>query len=134
MTLAQCNIYAQFTQSLASLSKCTDKHTAAIAVSEDGQQVYSIGINGGPIGGIQCLCTLGGKYTCIHAEANCIAKCNAADKKKVMFCTLSPCVTCAAMIINSGFSSVYYIDDYKDFMGLEMLQEAGIQVMKLGGK
>ena len=121
-------IFARFVDDLKNLSKCTDKHTAAIITNKNGDQVYSIGINGGPRGGADCLCVLPGKYTCIHAEQNAIAKCNAADNDKVMICSYSPCITCAALIINSGFSEVYYLEQYKDTTGIEMLSHSGIHV------
>ena len=126
------NIYTRFVMDLKEISKCTEGHVAAIAVSKDMQQVYSIGVNGGPRGGPDCLCGYdNSKYSCIHAEANCIAKCNTTDKEKVMICSYSPCVTCASLIINSGFSKVYYINEYKDTTGLDLLTAAGIQVSHL---
>jgi dCMP deaminase len=121
-------VFADFVRNLKDLSKCEDRHTAAIITDKDLSQVYSIGVNGGPRGSkYQCLCKLPGKYTCIHAEANAIAKCNSADKDKIMICTLSPCVTCASMIVNSGFSKVYYLEEWKDTTGIEILNEAGIE-------
>lgn len=121
-------VFARFVYDLTSLSKCSDKHTAAIITDNIGSQVYSIGINGGPKGGLNCLCNTGTKYTCIHAEQNAIAKCTVADKDKLMICSYSPCVTCAALIVNSGFSEVYYLEEYKDKTGLEILRDAGIKV------
>lgn len=120
-------IFANLVATLMPLSHCTDKKTAAIIIEKHGYQVYAIGVNGGPRGGEQCLCHYG-KYTCVHAEANAIAKCTAQDQEKVMFCSMSPCVTCAAMIINSGFKEVYYIVPYKDTTGIELLKRAGIHV------
>jgi dCMP deaminase len=126
------NIYTRFVMDLKEISKCKEGHVAAIAVSADMQQVYSIGVNGGPRGGPDCLCGYdNSKYSCIHAEANCIAKCNTVDRQKVMICSYSPCVTCASLIINSGFSQVYYIKEYKDTTGLKLLRNAGITVTRL---
>lgn len=124
-------VFARFVDDLSRLSKCTDKGVAAIALNASGTQIYSIGINGGPKGGLDCLCTLGGKYSCIHAEAQCIAKCTTPDQEKVMICSLSPCVTCASLIVNSGFSAVYYLDAYKDSTGLEILRQSGIDTRHL---
>ena len=104
---------------------------AALITNADGTQIYSMGINGGPKGGVQCLCSLGEKYTCIHAEANAIAKCTSLDENKVMFVTLSPCVTCAALIANSGIKRLFYIEDYKSDLGLNLLRAQGIGVTKL---
>lgn len=124
-------VFAEFVKQLATLSKCSDRGVAAIAIDKYGTQIYSIGINGGPKKGIDCLCLLGNKYTCIHAEAQCIAKCTTLDQEKIMLCTLSPCVTCASLIINTGFIAVYYIEEYKDTAGLELLESANIKIVRL---
>lgn len=125
------SVFARFVADLTTLSKCTDKHTAAIIVNGCGDQIYSIGINGGARHDTDCLCVLPGKYTCIHAEQNAIAKCTAVDDRKIMICSYSPCVTCAALIINSGFSEVYFLEEYKDKTGIQMLRRAGIHVFWL---
>lgn len=124
-------VLARFTRDLATLSKCEDRHVAALITNADGTQIYSMGVNGGPKGGVQCLCSLGEKYTCIHAEANAIAKCTSLDENKLMFVTLSPCVTCAALIANSGVKRLFYIEDYKSDLGLNLLRAQGIGVTKL---
>lgn len=124
-------VLARFTKDLATLSKCEDRGVAALIVNEDGTQIYSMGINGGPKGGPQCLCSLGDKYTCIHAEANAIAKCTSSDTRKVMICTLAPCVTCASLIANNGIYRVFYLEDYKDNLGIKLLQSLGIACYKL---
>lgn len=121
----------EFAIRLASQSKCTDCGVAAIITDKDMKQIYSIGINGGPAGGMDCLCTLGGKYTCIHAEINALIKCHTEDTHKIMFCTKSPCVTCAAAIVNSGFDVVYYFTPYKDDTGLNILRTTGIVVTQM---
>jgi len=125
-------IFANFVEDLAKLSKCTQRGVAALIANNNLSQVFSIGINGGPSGSKhQCLCNTEGKYTCIHAEANAIAKCTATDKDKIMICTLSPCVTCASLIVNTGFSAVYYIEEWKDNTGLSILSEAGITIDRI---
>lgn len=124
-------VLARFTRDLATLSKCEDRHVAALITNADGTQIYSMGINGGPMGGVQCLCSLGEKYTCIHAEANALAKCTSLDENKVMFVTLSPCITCAALIANSGVKRLFYIEDYKSDLGLNLLRAQGIGVTKI---
>lgn len=124
--------FVDFVWDLKDLSKCNNRKTAAIITDKDMQQIYSIGINGGPRGSqYQCLCNLPGKYTCIHAETNAIAKCHTPDASKVMICTLSPCITCASLIVNSGFSELYYIEEWKDTTGLQILSEAGIKTTQV---
>ena len=67
-------VFINFLCELALLGKCTDKKNAAILCDEHMSQIYSIGLNGGPKHGVNCLCSLGLKYTCIHAEAQALMK------------------------------------------------------------
>ncbi len=126
-------VFSRFVADLATLSKCEERGVAAIALNKKGTQIYSIGINGGPAGGVQCLCKTDTKYGCVHAEAQCIAKNTSTDENKIMICSLSPCVTCATLIINSGFTEVYYIERWKDVAGLELLLKAGVKTYQIGG-
>lgn len=120
-------------QDLATLSKCTERQVAAVITDKDMSQVYSIGLNGGPKGLVDCMCVIGGKYGCIHAEQNALVKCLSDAEDKVMFVTLSPCKACAAAIINApgSFSAVYYCEEWKDKSGINLLQSAGIKVCKI---
>lgn len=120
-------VLARFVEDLASLSKCEDKQVAAIITNSDGSQIYSIGINGGPKGGDQCLCHMGSRYTCVHAEANAIAKDHSDATDKAMFISLSPCPTCAALIANSNITRVFYLKEWKDDTGIVLLQRCGVR-------
>lgn len=126
-------VFARFAEDLASLSKCTERHVAAIITDKDLSQVFSIGINGGPRGLADCMCKIDGKYGCVHAEINALVKCNSTSPDKVMFVTLSPCKQCAAAIINTpgGFSAVYYTEEWKDTTGIELLKNAGIKCIRV---
>lgn len=126
----------------AILSKCQDKKTAALLVSADLSQIYSIGINGGPKGGADCLCQTRdhyttndkAKYTCVHAEMNCLVKNTTInDVPKIMICTKQPCQMCASLIINActNITEVWYIEPYWDNAGIEILHSAGIKVIRL---
>ena len=127
-------VFKRFVQDLATLSKCTERHVAAIITDREMTQVFSIGINGGPKGSADCLCAQEGKYGCIHAEINALIKCRSSEPGKIMFVTLCPCSSCAAAIINTpgGFSAVYYMEDWKEDYGLQLLKAAGINVERLG--
>lgn len=126
-------VFKRFAEDLATLSKCNERHVAAVITDKDLTQVYSIGLNGGPKGLVDCMCAIDGKYGCIHAEINALVKCTNTDSDKVMFVTLSPCKQCAAALINApgGFSAVYYIEQWKDTTGIELLKAAGIKVQQL---
>lgn len=126
------------------LSKCRDKKTAAILVSDDLTQIYSIGINGGPKHGADCMCRTDddgqapiAKYTCVHSEMNCLVKNTAVDDRpKIMICTKQPCQMCASLIVNAdtNIKEVWYIEPYWDKTGVTILQDAGIKVVKLREK
>ena len=123
-------VFRRFALDLATLSKCRDRGVAALIVDEECTNVFAIGINGGPKGGMDCLCGTG-KYTCAHAEANALAKCNTDCHGRAMICTLSPCVTCATLIVNSGITTVYIIEKYKDETGIKLMLDADIRVVLL---
>lgn len=126
-------VFANFAIDLAKLSKCDERKVAAIITDKDLSQIYSIGLNGGPKGLVDCMCSLPGKYGCVHAEINALIKCHSIQPDKVMFVTLSPCIQCAAAIINApgGFSAVYYMEQWKDTTGIELLKNAGIKCVYL---
>ena len=127
------HVFKNFTNDLASLSKCTKRRVAAIITDKKMSQVYSIGLNGGPVGLADCLCVLDGKYGCIHAEINALVKCTSTELDKVMFVTLAPCKQCATAIINApgGFSKVFYFEDWKEDYGIQLLKAAGIHVERV---
>lgn len=128
------NVFAKFAKDLATLSKCEERKVAAIITDKNLTQIYSIGLNGGPKGLVDCMCKIDGKYGCVHAEINALVKCQNNDPGKVMIVTLSPCKQCAAAIINApgGFSTVYYIDQWKDMTGINLLISAGIRCECVG--
>lgn len=134
--LKRAKIFADFAKNLATLSKCEERKVAAVITDKEMTQVYSIGINGGPVGGVDCMCKLEGKYGCVHAEINALVKCTSDAKDKVMFVTLSPCVACAAAIINApgSFYAVYYTDQWKDTDGIRLLKRAGVHCIELSDK
>ena len=129
MTKDRVVVFANFARELAKLSKCEERKVAAIITDKDLAQIYSIGLNGGPKGLVDCMCKIDGKYGCVHAEINALIKCRSDAPDKVMFVTLSPCKQCAAAIINAPgrFSTVYYLQEWKDTTGIELLRKAGIR-------
>ena len=55
MNNERLKVFARFAIDLAKLSKCSQRGVAAIIIDEDASQIYSIGVNGGPRGGMDCL-------------------------------------------------------------------------------
>ena len=70
----------------------------------------------------------------LHAESNAIAKLASSSQSGLgadIFITHAPCLDCAKLIYQSGISSVYYRNSYRDSSGLEFLTKSGVEVVKI---
>ena len=70
----------------------------------------------------------------LHAEQNAIiqaAKQGVNIDGSILYCTNSPCIICAKMLINAGITTIYYLEGYPDALADEMLKEAGISCSKI---
>ena len=70
----------------------------------------------------------------LHAESNAIAKCSRSTVSSLgceMYVTHAPCINCAKLIVQSGISKVFYLNDYKRIDGLELLIRANIKLEKI---
>lgn len=114
-------------------STCSRKRVGAI-IALDGR-VLSIGYAGSPAGTPHCTdvgCLIGPEGGCVrtvHAELNAIAfaaKQGISLNHSTLYCTDSPCLSCAKAIINAGIIAVRYIREYRDLSGLELLNSANI--------
>lgn len=117
---------------------CNRRNVGCIAV-RDGRIVAS-GYNGAPSGLPHCSHNIErennprygvylGCQNAVHAEANLISYCskygiplNGCD----LWCTTSPCLACAQLIINCGFKLVVYLEEYRSGKGVEYLNQAGV--------
>ena len=67
----------------------------------------------------------------LHAESNAItklAKSTQSSEGATMYITISPCIECAKLIIQSGIKRVVYGKLYKNKDGIKLLKKAGINV------
>jgi dCMP deaminase len=121
-------VYMRMAEELAKRSTCARSQVGSVIATGDLTQVLGIGYNGNARGlPNQCDGTEPGRCGCLHSEANALIKAGAQIPGKVMFVTLSPCVMCAKMIVNSNVGRVYYRDAYRDPAGLEVLARGGVQ-------
>jgi dCMP deaminase len=105
---------------------CSRRQVAAVIVRD--RRIISTGYNGTPRGITNC-CDGGcvrcagdspsggslGECICAHAEENAIVQAayhGIAVKDGALYCTLSPCLLCAKMIINAGIKEVIYEHEY----------------------
>lgn len=71
----------------------------------------------------------------LHAESNAIAKLarsSQSGRDASVFITHAPCLDCAKLIYQSGISSVYYRNSYRDMAGLEFLEKSGVEIKVCG--
>lgn len=74
------------------------------------------------------------KREVLHAETNAIAKLARSTQSGLgasLYVTHAPCVDCAKLVYQSGISSVYYRNAYRDEAGVEFLTKAGVNVERI---
>ena len=135
--------YIKIAKETASLSTARRLCVGAVIVKDN--RILSVGYNGTPSGwdnnceielnvremGITELYT---KKEVLHAEANALMKlCRATESSQdaMMFITHSPCIECAKLIYQAGIKKVFFIDNYKDDIGIKFLNKAGVQVCQV---
>jgi len=126
--------YLKMATEWSSLSCCSRKKVGALIV-KDGA-IISDGFNGTPKGfPNECEDANGNTYWYVlHAEANAILKVSKSSQSTdgaVLYVTYSPCKECSKLIIQSGIKRVFYNEEYRDIAGLQILREAGVDILKL---
>jgi len=112
-------------------SYCVRRKVGALLVKD--KMIISDGYNGTP-SGFENICEDEHQVTkpyVLHAEANAItkvAKSNNSSEGSTMYCTASPCLECAKLIIQSGIKRVVYGEMYRIDDGIRLLQRAGIEL------
>ena len=129
-------IWMDFSYSIARRSVDPRHQVGAVVVTDDNTQVLAVGYNGNYMGGPNKVESLSpGESGMIHAEINALLKMDYNNpKRKIMYVTLSPCRMCAKAIVNSGISTVVYSEEYRDVTSLEILKDAGVEVIKFISK
>ena len=70
----------------------------------------------------------------LHAEQNAIIQAayhGVSIQGAHLYCTNLPCIICAKMLINAGVRRIVYIEGYSDTLTREMLDEVGMELLKL---
>src|SRR5512136_2507594 len=126
---------------IAERATCVRHHIGAVAVAN--KHILATGYNGAPSGLHDCLelgClrnALGipsGKRheicRAVHAEQNVIIQAaihGISIKGSTIYCTHSPCVLCAKMLINAQIKRFVSFGRYSDDEFLNLFHEAGIE-------
>ena len=134
--------YMKTAEVFAECSTATRLHVGAIIVKDE--RIISIGYNGTPSGWDNNCEDIkinnDGEYITVtkpevlHAETNAIAKLAKFDGSgsgSVLFVTHAPCLDCAKLVFQSGISSVFYRNSYRDNAGVDFLNKAGVKVEQI---
>ena len=128
--------YMKMTYPLAELSYAVRSKVGCVIVSPNGQ-IVSQGYNGMPCGmsnKCEYLDNDGNMKTnaeVLHAESNAISKCakfSSSTDEATMYVSLSPCIECSKLIVQSGIRRVVFGDWYRTTEGIKLLLKAGIKV------
>lgn len=125
--------YMQVAYQFAKLSYAERRQVGCILVKNE--QVISFGYNGTPRG-FDNTCELDNttKPEVLHAESNAITKVAQSTMGSggaELYTTTAPCFSCSKIIIQSGISRVYYSETYRDMSGIELLEQANIEVIRI---
>ena len=131
---------------VATRSTCRRRKVGAILVKD--KRIIATGYNGGPTGLAHCLeigclreqlgIPSGQQHELcrgVHAEQNAIiqaARYGVHTDGSVLYCTTQPCVQCTKMLLNAGVTEIVFSEGYPDGLALQLLEESGITVRKLG--
>ena len=130
---------------VAKRSTCLRNQVGAVIVKD--KRILSTGYNGAPRNLEHCLdigcirqqnnIASGTRHEmcrAVHAEQNAIIQAalhGVSIENSTFYCTHQPCILCAKMIINSGIRKIYYFEDYPDSLAIELLVEAGVELIRL---
>ena len=118
-------VYLNIAKEISSLSYCKRSKVGAVIVKDDN--IISFGYNGTPAGVDNC-CEREDVTVAevIHAEMNAIlkaAKSGYSVDNSTLYLTLSPCVDCAKLILQSGIKRVLYLEAYRKTDGVDFLKK-----------
>jgi dCMP deaminase len=104
-------------------SLCKRAKVGCVITTGDGRITLARGYNGPARGLSNDRCReLEGSCGCLHAEMNAIALVDSTISNKAMFSTTSPCEICAQLILQANITTIWYIDEYRDQRGLDLMR------------
>ncbi len=128
--------YLNMAACLRPLSYAKRSQVGCLIISED-DQIIAQGYNGMPKG-FPNVCeyekedgVLVTKDEVLHAESNAIAKCAKSPISTInstAYVTLSPCLQCAKLLLQSGVKRVVFMEEYRDLNPIKFLINGGIEV------
>ena len=124
-------VYMRMAEELAKRSTCARLQVGTVITGPELENVLAIGYNGNARGfPNRCDSDTPGGCGCIHSEQNALVKASGHLPDKVVFVTASPCVMCAKLMVQAKVRHVFYREAYRDPAGLDVLREAGVEVVR----
>ena len=126
--------YLRMAMIWAENSYCTRRQVGSLLVKD--KMIISDGYNGTP-SGFENVCEDENNKTkpyVLHAEANAItkvAKSNNSSNGATLYVTSSPCIECSKLIIQAGIKRVVFSEQYHMNDGVELLERAKVEVVKV---
>lgn len=131
-------VYLRMLDIFARRSTCVRRQVAAIFVDGHGRYLSS-GYNGVPKGQVHCIDVPcegakdlpGNNNHCeaVHAEQNAILQCPDLDKVHTVYCSCTPCFSCAKMLCNLlNLKRIVVNETYTDKLGRLTIMRQGIQL------
>ncbi len=126
-------------------STCLRRRVGCVLVKD--KRILATGYNGAPANVPHCLETgclrarlgipSGERHEIcrgLHAEQNVIIQAavhGVSISGSQIYCTTHPCVQCSKMLINCGVRTICYCESYPDELAQQMLDEAGVELVKM---
>lgn len=134
--------FMEIAKVVAKRSTCLRRQIGAVIVKN--KIIVSTGYNGAPRGLPHCLdigcirdelgIASGERHeVCrgVHAEQNALIQAGRSAEGATLYVNAYPCKICAKLIINAGIKRVVVSGEYSDTEGLDLLRDAGVEVVFL---
>ena len=126
--ISKDKVYLDMAMAMAQRSTCLDKQVGCVIVN-DRNEVIATGYNGSPRGMIHCI----DKGYCVkdklddpnecpsaHAEQNALLQCRVPEQIHTIYLTLSPCVSCIRIIMNTPCKRIVFQNEHKHTYARDM--------------
>lgn len=136
--------FIAMTQLVATRSTCARRHVGCVLVDRH-RHVLATGYNGVAKGMPHCRdgdCPCEGADAAsgtrledceaIHAEQNALLQCPDPFSIRTVYCSVSPCPTCAKELLNTSATRLVYGAGYPDDKGLRLWERAGRTTQEVG--
>ena len=130
-------MYIDIANRVSRMSYAGRKKVGGVLVKDNN--IISFGWNGMPSGFDNC-CEDDNNVTnpeVLHSELNIfskLSKSTQSSENSTLYLTLSPCMECAKLIMQSGVSRVVFSETYRIQGGIFFLHDAGVQVEAFVGE